>query len=80
VPAKRPDDKGKSRQGLPAKHEAHTAEVAFEEVIDAILGADPEAMREHKAQRRRRGDNQAYAADENRKGHNNNPKVSKPRR
>jgi len=54
VPAKKPDDKGKPKRAAPAKHDAHTAEVAFDEVIDAILGADPDAVREHQANRRKR--------------------------
>jgi hypothetical protein len=54
VPSKKPADKGKPRQGPPAKHEAHSAEVAFDEVIDAILGADPDAIREHHEKRRKR--------------------------
>ena len=31
-----------------------TANVAFDDIIDAILGADPEAVRDHQKQRQRR--------------------------
>jgi len=54
VPTKKPDHKGRPKRASPAKHDADTAEVAFDEVIDAILGADPEAVRGQKERRRRK--------------------------
>jgi hypothetical protein len=54
MPDKKRDDKGKPQRTRANKPDAHSAEIAFDEIIDAILGADPEAVRKHRARQRAR--------------------------
>jgi DNA polymerase III delta subunit len=42
----------KPKREQPETPDAHTAEVAFDEIMDAILGADPGAVHEHLHKRR----------------------------
>ncbi len=50
------DDKaaGKAPQKPAGKPGPEAADVAFDDIIDAILSADPESISEHKAKRRKR--------------------------
>ena len=47
-------DKPKGKQQPDDKAPPDIAEVPFDEIIDAILGAEPEAINEHKEKRRQR--------------------------
>jgi hypothetical protein len=52
VRTKKPAEKGKSEKAPADNTDAHSAEIAFDEIMDAILGADPDAVRQHQKQRR----------------------------
>ena len=51
-PKPKPQDKEIIRRVEKARPGAKATEPTFDDIIDAILGADPEAMREHKHKRR----------------------------
>jgi hypothetical protein len=53
VPAKKSDKQGKQRRTPAGKPDADSAEVAFDEIMDAILGADPKVIKEHHTKRRK---------------------------
>jgi len=54
MPAKKSDEEGAREQQRSAQPDAYSAEVAFDKIMEAILGADPEAIRTHKAERRQK--------------------------
>jgi hypothetical protein len=54
VPRKDKAADDKSPRKLDEKPGHETVDAAFDDIIDAILNADPEAVREHQQQRRRR--------------------------
>lgn len=45
MPEKKPDDKRKPKPEKADEPDAHSAEVAFDDIIEAILNADPKAVR-----------------------------------
>jgi hypothetical protein len=47
-------DKPKGKQQPDDKASPDTAEVAFDDIIDAILGADPEAVRKEQKERKKK--------------------------
>jgi hypothetical protein len=54
VAEKKPKEQGEQQRRKPAKTpDAHSVEVAFDKIIDAILGAKPEALREHRERRKK---------------------------
>jgi hypothetical protein len=53
-PKPKPHDKEVVRRVEEARPGAKATEPTFEAIIDALLGADPEAVREHKETRRER--------------------------
>jgi len=52
-PKPKPHDKEVIRRVENARPGAKATDPTFETIIDAILGADPEAVREHKEKRRK---------------------------
>ena len=57
VPAKKSDEKRNPQQALADKPDAHSAEVAFDDIIEALLNCDPKAIRE---QRRRKNESRPH--------------------
>jgi hypothetical protein len=53
LPKPKPHDKEVIRRVEKVRPEAKATEPTFDAIIEAILGADPEAIREHQATRRR---------------------------
>jgi hypothetical protein len=77
TPNPKPKD-DKATLGRLAETHGNPTNSSFDKVIEAILGADPEAVQEH---RRRRGvDKKSQSGRKQRQSRKDNPDIEKPRR